>query len=240
MKKMLIISCLSVFLVGASAKIYAAGNAGSTIIYNGTVISTYFTQDSNSVCHVWGTVGSISADPTTWASQDMSISGVSSPTITQPILTIDPSTGNAICTWEYYDPSLNIMRVAAAVLPAGSSTWTSPSQVISDVTTESSGSGDQSVSIDASGDIIVTWSAYNKTSQISVIRAVTATLTDGVAYWNSSFTMPEAGYPGLAENTVAPISDVQPALPAKKVETKPAAPQPKTENVRMPAKSRNN
>ncbi len=208
----------------------ANSNAGTCRLIDGTIVTTWLTQDPDGPWQVWAATGSIGADPSTWITQEVTVSGATCISITTPTLFINETSGHAVSTWQYFDQSANVQRIAAAVLPAGTTTWVS--QAVSDITSESSNGSDQTVSLDNDGNIMVTWSAFNASVQTSVVRAATGTISGTTTTWNNSFLLPGAGYPDLAAKTAA-------ATNAAKATVQPTT-QPTAEDVRMPTKIRNN
>lgn len=191
MKKALFCVCTYLFFFAFSEPMFATSNAGGCKLYNGIAFVTWVTQDNEGSCHVWGATGPISQDPNTWTAQEISIPGVLATNIPTPSLYLDSNTGNVLSIWQYYDTDLAIMRIAAATLPFSAPSWTS--HVLSDVTSEISGFGDQNASIDPFGNFMVTWSAYNPTSELYVVRAATGAISGITTTWNPSFILPGAG-----------------------------------------------
>ncbi len=189
MKKslVLVLSILSLFI--CTEKMFAYGLSGSCQVNSGKIYETWTTMDSGGLYHVWATSGSITSSPTRWATaQEISINTSGTSSVTVPLLQIDRTNGHAVIVWEYYDSTSGNNLVAAAVLPSGSSTWTVHS--ISDVTTENSNKDDVDASIDSSGNILATWSAYNSGTGNYSVRNATYTL-NGLSYsWNNSFIVP--------------------------------------------------
>jgi hypothetical protein len=187
MIKQLLVVCF--FLCSFSLHLAASSNvnAGTSKLYRGTAYTTWLSQDATGLSHVWVTWGTVGSDPSTWTTQEITImtSGPSNNTI--PNLYSDPGSGHVFALWQFFDSDLNIMRVAAAVLPYGASTWTS--QAISDVTTEASGYGDNYGAVDIDGNILATWTAFNANTSTYVVRGALATISGTTVTWQPTFTI---------------------------------------------------
>ncbi len=192
---MIFLSCLSL-----SCQAFATSTAGDCKVNDGNaiVVWTQF-DDINGYLHVYGAKGDVTANSSTWAVQEISVDTGGSFYITEPRLFICEATGDALALWQYYDDNTGLLRVGGATVPAASTTWTS--HLVSDSTNQQGVSAfDGQASVDASGNGIVTWTAYNlTTSDYDVLGATVA--ISGSPTWSSSFVLPGGTTPLMAKKT---------------------------------------
>jgi len=154
-------------------EIFAANSIlGRVKVNDGTVITAWQGADtSTSFATIEGVIGSTSTDPTTWTRT--TLSSATQYVLTGPSL-VTNANGDAVVAFEYYDTVSSASLIAAAMLPAGTTTWS--------VTTLSNGDtyaniGDQTGSIDESGNVVVIWSAYNTSTNESQVMCSTSSIS---------------------------------------------------------------
>ena len=220
MKKSLILllACLSLF----SCEAFATSAAGHCKVFNGNAIVTWTDfDDVNGFIHVWGATGAVTANSNTWTVQELSIDTLGSYYVTEPHLYLCESTGDVIALWQYYDDNTGLLRVGGATLPSGSSTWSI--HLVSDSTNQQGLMDfDGTASVDATGNIIITWSSYNLTTADYDVLGATAVIAGGNTTWNNSFVIPSGAAPLMAKRSLAQTSKpskgnpkVAPAHPIK-------------------------
>lgn len=231
MKKSLacIVSCLS--LLTSTPDVYATSEAGSIELNSGEVFVAWTTvNDIDNLWHVMAGTGSVGTDPTGWSHVDVSVGGNGTYGTSAPQLYVDDN-GNAVSIWQYYDSTANNYLLGAAVYSHFTSTWTS--QLISDITTEDAGFGNQYTSFDDMGNIIVTWTAYSSVEDSTAVRCAIGSISaiDGSVTWNNSFILPNGDYAMAAKQQNANLKQARPqqyknrlALAKKRAQNKPAAP----------------
>lgn len=156
-----------------SGEIFSANSGLAQVkLHDGTVISAWQGEDtSTTFATIEGVIGSISSDPTTWTRTTLTAStdyALSAPTL------ITNDNGDAIVIYEFFDTITSSSLTAAAMLPEGTTTWI--------VNTISNGDtfanlGDQTGSIDESGNVIATWSAYNTSTNESQVMCSTSSIS---------------------------------------------------------------
>ena len=141
-------------------------------IFDGTVITAWEGEDSSTTYStIEGVIGSISTDPTTWTRTTLSDSAwyvISGPTIASNL------NGDIIVVFEYFDTVSSNSLVAVAMLPTGTTTWNVAT--VSNGDTYSNNS-DHIGAIDESGNVIVTWSAYNPSTNEQQVMCSTSTIS---------------------------------------------------------------
>lgn len=200
---MLLLSCLTLL----ASQTFATSASGDCKVFDGNavVVWTAF-DDVNGYLHVYGASGDVTANSSTWDVQELSIDTNGSYYVTDPMLFMCESTGDAIAIWQYYDDNTSLLRVGGATLPGGSTTWTN--HLISDSTNQQGlYEFDGRAHVDANGNVLVVWSAYNlTTSDYDVLGAkgvISASPT-----WGNSFVIPSGATPLMAKK-------IQTGKPAK-------------------------
>lgn len=145
-----------------------ANNAGApqSFVYGtGSIVGAWVEVDTNYFTAVIGKTGSVSTDPSTWVSTDLS-SGLPNilQTTTNPAL-FSNAKGDAVVLFEYLDTNFQYWLVAATIL-SGTTNWIV--QIISDINTSASGQ-DGSISFDENGNALALWSAYDSTTDQMLI-----------------------------------------------------------------------
>lgn len=181
MKKLASILFALLFLCHGAIMAYST--AGACKAFSGNVYTTWLELDGSSNLHVWAASGLITDTPDLWTIQEISVGGNTS-TVTVPYL-YSNVVGDMVAVWQYYDVTDGIMKVAAARLAYPGTTWVS--DIISDSMTETGGFYDESASIDADGNIIVTWTSFDPSTSTAVDRGVTGSIGGS---WGSTFVLP--------------------------------------------------
>lgn len=195
----LLLACFSLLTCQA----FATSAAGHCKVFDGNAIVTWTDfDDINGYLHVWGATGDVTASSSTWTVQELSIDTNGSYYITEPRLHLCESTGDVIALWQYYDDNTGLLRVGGAVLPSGTTTWST--HLISDSTNQQGlMEFDGMASVDATGNIIITWSAYNLTTSDYDVLGATAVISGGSTTWNNSFVIPSGATPLMAKKPLA-------------------------------------
>ena len=158
-------------------------NGAQVVVFDGNVVGVWATRDSDNNPIIQGAIGMTSTDPSTWSftkiSGENKTSQYSNPRI------FSNGAGDVIALWQFPDAKGN-HHLEGAALPAGSGTWTS--HLFSTIDDNSNGF-DQQASIDAFGNILVTWTSYNVTIGQTQVRGVTGTTSLGVVTFNPAFTL---------------------------------------------------
>lgn len=170
------------FLSFTFYKTVSADNAGSPqskVYGTGSAIAAWLTTDSNGITSIMGRTGSVSSDPSTWITTNLT-SSLSYLAISQTPQLFSNTRGDVVVIWEYLNLNSNFM-VAAAMLPSQSSNWNV--QVISNVSTNSQNM-DSLVSISENGDVIAIWTAIDFNSGETVVLYSTTTISSS-PLWTS-------------------------------------------------------
>lgn len=210
MKKCLVfvLSCLC--LLSFTGKMYAFSTAGTCKVQGTTVYLTWIEQD-NDGSHVFASTGDVTASPSTWSSQEITVNGVGVGNVTIPHLYIN-SVGNALAVWEYYDGTANKSFVGASVLDSG--TWTS--QRISDNNDEICIFSDEIGTIDDDGNMVVTWTSYDESTENAFVRCAIGLVFNETITWDNSFTIPAGGPLAMAKKTAPAKKPLPKPNPKKK------------------------
>lgn len=172
---------LTLFLALCCNQLVADGAFGQCMVYsNGTVITTWQAIDTSLNTTIIGAIGSTSTSPSTWTQTILS-SGISDTGNTNVRL-FSSANDDVVILWQYPDVNGNYF-VAASLLPAGKTTWTSTTLSTSDFTVILS---DQMASIDANGNILATWTARDNSSNAVQLFGATAVMGVG-STWSSQF-----------------------------------------------------
>ena len=190
----LLTSCLSLL----TAQAFATSAAGDCKVFDDTAIVTWTEfDDINGYIHVYGATGDVGTNSSTWTAQELSVDPVGSFYMTAPRLFMSEVTGDVIALWQYYDDNTGLLRVGGAVLPVGTTTWST--QLVSDSTNQQGlAEFDGRASFDANGNILVTWSSYDLTLNDYDVLGATAVLASGTTTWNNSFVIPGGTVPFTA------------------------------------------
>jgi hypothetical protein len=161
---------LSIILISSElvAKILS-GNTGQCKMHfdsvNDNIISVWQSLDDSGKTGILAGK-SLFTSPGSFTPIDLTISGITQNS--RPQLTTNAN-GDVVAVWEYVDLNNNY-QVAAAVLPSGSSTWSTTTQ-LSTTLGEFAGFGDESVSIDEAGKVFVIWTSSD--GSITRVRGAT-------------------------------------------------------------------
>ncbi len=194
---MLFLSCLTL-----SCQAFATSAAGDCVINNGNAIVVWTAfDDINGYIHVYGATGTVSQNSSNWTSQELSIDTNGSYYVTQPRLAICEATGDAVAIWQYYDDNTGLLRVGAATLPAGTSTWSN--HLVSDsLNQQGLSSFDGQAFVDANGNVLITWSAYDQNNSDYDVLAATAVISGTTTTWGNSFVLPGGTAPLATRKTM--------------------------------------
>lgn len=168
--------CFSPFLLASNPTNVESFTAG------GNVVAVWTSMDSSSNTIVEAVVGTLASNPNTWTITDISF-GLGALQYFNPHL-FSNSAGDVVILFNFLDSSSNY-GVAAAMLPAGTSTWNI--QVITD-SNDYSDYQDQKASIDSSGNVLATWTSYNSGISGYEIRGAITTIGASTT-WGSPFTI---------------------------------------------------
>lgn len=160
-------------------------NLAGSIITPTQVISINRVLDANNINlrQVMATVGNVGSSPATWIGTDLSasITGYTGTLNNFNPEIITNNQGNVLVVWPYMD-STNVCQIAASILLAGSTTW---STTTISANTIRQGVPDISVFLDDANNALVEWSEYNGDTQYTQIWGVNSIITTQV--WSSPF-----------------------------------------------------
>jgi len=168
-------------LFSAQGYSVVAANSAQSKILSGNAVVVWQEVDINYNTIVQGGVGSLSNNPITWTITTLS-DGISDVYNSIPNL-YGNHNGDALVLWGFYDID-GFYWYAASILPSGSSKWTSA--IISAVN-DSATFNDVCGFIDESGNILATWTAYDATNNVTILKGATATVSS--LTWSSPFTI---------------------------------------------------
>ncbi len=159
-----------IFCYNVNASIFSSGP--KVVVYGtDSAVATWFSTDiATSYSTIYGSVGSISTDPSTWTFTAFNDPSINNGTIYPTIYS--NNNGDVVVLFEYLDSDFNRF-LSAAVLPSGETVWNV--QTISTLATQPE--GEDVASITENGKVLVAWSSYDSTDESITCYSVTTTIS---------------------------------------------------------------
>jgi hypothetical protein len=175
------VQILVIILTVVIPRYLLASNLGGSIITPTQIVSVNYVINSsdNSLNQIIAAVGNVGSSPATWVKTTLS-TAMSTARIFAPQI-IANNSGNVLVVWGYID-STNVCQIAASILLAGNTTW-STSTISSNTVLQ--GLPPISVFLDENNNALVQWNQYDPSTQYTQTWAVSSVITTNT--WSLPF-----------------------------------------------------